>query len=116
MPVGPTARMAVLRLGWCVLWQLGLDFFLRELRGQVDRGDHTVWARDAFAGDIERGAVIGTGARKRQAEGDVHAGMKGVQLQRNQTLVVIQTESSVPFLVSEMEEERIGRDGPLEDS
>ena len=94
--------------------QTWLSLLLRELRGQIDRSDHTVWARDAFAGDIEGGAVIGTGARERQAEGDVHAGMKGVQLQWNQTLIVIQTESGVPFLVSEMEEESIRRDGPLE--
>ena len=91
-----------------------LSLLLRELRGQIDRSDHTVWVRDAFAGDIKGGAVIGTGARKRQAEGDVHTGMKGVQLQRNQALIVIQTESGVPFLVSEMEEESIRRDGPLE--
>ena len=60
--------------------QTCLSLLSRELCRQIDRGDHTVWARDAFAGDIERGAVIGTGARKRQAEGDVHPGMKGVQL------------------------------------
>src|SRR6185312_14487193 len=65
------------------LGQTWLSLLLRELRGQIDRSDHTVWARDAFAGDIEGGAVIGTGARKRQAEGDVYAGMKGVQFQRN---------------------------------
>src|SRR4029077_15884438 len=58
--------------------QTWLSLLLREFRGQIDRSDHTVWARDAFAGDIEGGAMIGTGARKRQAEGDVHAGMKGV--------------------------------------
>src|SRR5438067_4459378 len=94
--------------------QTWLNLLLRELRGQIDRSDHTVWARDAFAGDIEGGAVIGTGARERQAEGDVHCGMKGVQVQRNQALIMIQTESGVPFLVNEMEEESIRRDGPLE--
>src|SRR6266850_1081620 len=106
--------MALLRLGSCVSWATWLSLLLRELRGQFDRGDHTVWACDGFAGDIEGGAVIGTGARKRQAEGDVHAGMKVVKLQRNQALIVIQTERGVQFLVNEMEEESIRRDGPLE--
>src|SRR5207249_3832146 len=89
-------------------------FRFREFGRETNRGNHAIRTGNAFAGDVEGGAVIGTGARKRQAEGDVHAGMKGVQLQRNQALIVIQTESGVPFLVSEMEEESIRRDGPLE--
>src|SRR5438067_2530804 len=111
MPFGPTARMGVLQYFRvvCVLrGQTWLSLFLRELRGQVDRRNHAVGACDAVAGDIEGSAVIGAGAGKGQAESNVHAGMEGVQLQRDQTLIVVKAESSVPFLVSEMEKERVG--------
>src|SRR5207248_10300342 len=110
----PEPRWLCYGLGGVFRGQTRLSLVVGELRRQIDRSEHTGWARDAFAGDIEGGAVIGTGARERQAEGDVGAGMKGVQLQRNQALIMIQTESGVPFLVNEMEEESIRRDGPLE--
>src|SRR5438046_10758810 len=42
--------------------QTWLRLLLRELRGQIDRGEHTVCVRDAFAGEIKAGAVTGTGA------------------------------------------------------
>ena len=44
--------------------QAWLSLFLRQLRGQIDCSDHAIGARDTFAGDIERGAVIGAGAWK----------------------------------------------------
>ena len=106
--VGPTGKTPVPRLDSCVSrGQTWLSVFLREFHGQIDRRNHAVGARDAFTRDIERGAVIGAGARKRKAEGNVYAGMEGMQFQRNQTLVVIHAEGSVPFLVSEVEEERV---------
>ena len=46
-------------------------------------------ARDFFAGNFERRPMIGARARKRQPECDIRCGMKRMQLQRNQTLVVI---------------------------
>ena len=48
-------------------------FRFRERRREIDRGNHAIGIGNALAGDIEGGAVIGTGARKRQAESDVHA-------------------------------------------
>ena len=117
MPIGPRPGWLCrnyLRLVGVFRGQMRLDLFLRELRGQIDCRNHTVGPRDAFSRNIERGSVIGTGAGKGQTEGDVHAGMKGVQLQWNQTLIVIHAESGVPFPVSEMEEESVGRNGPFE--
>src|SRR5438128_2476199 len=106
---------SVFRLARVFRGQKCLTLFLSELRGQIDRRDHAVGARDAFARNIERGAMIGTGARKGQAEGNVYTGMEGVQLQRDQTLIVIHAKGGVPFLVSEMKEERVRGDGTFED-
>ena len=87
---------------------------LREFRGEVNCRDHAVGPRRALARDVEGSSMIGAGPRKRQAECHVHSGMKGVQLQWNQTLIVIHAESGVPFPVSEMKEECVGRDGAVE--
>src|SRR4051794_5911018 len=84
-------------------------FLLRELRGEVNCRDHAVGPCGTLARDVEGGSMIGTGPRKRQAERHVHSGMKGVQLQWNQTLIVIHAESGVPFSASKMEEESVGR-------
>ena len=50
--------MAVLRLGSCVSWANMAKSAFARARRQIDRSDHTVWARDAFAGDIKGGAVV----------------------------------------------------------
>src|SRR2546430_1357978 len=44
---------------------MSIDFFLLDLRSQIDCGDHTVWARDAFALDVQHNAanqVVSVGA------------------------------------------------------
>src|SRR5438128_11066116 len=43
--------------GGCFVGKHDLSFFLRQLHGQIDRGDHAIGARDTFACDIECGAV-----------------------------------------------------------
>ena len=50
--------------------------------GEVDGGDHSVGAGDAFPGDVGRGAVVGGGAHEREAERDVHAVVEREQLGR----------------------------------
>src|SRR5437764_6565868 len=91
--------------------QTWLTLFPRQLCRQIDRRNHTVGASDAFARDVEGGAMIGAGSGKGQAESNVYAGMEGMQFQRDQTLIVVHANCGVPFLVSEMEEERVRRDG-----
>src|SRR6266487_1930904 len=94
--------------------QTWLGLFLREFSGQLDRRNHTVGPRDAFARDIERGAMIGAGARKGQAEGHVHTAVKGMKFKRDQTLIVIHAKGGVPFPVSKMEKKCVRGDGALE--
>ena len=55
--------------------------------------------RDSFSGDLECCSVIGTRAWEWQAECRVHAVMKRIQLQRNQTLIVIHAKHGVEFAV-----------------
>src|SRR5205823_8605873 len=111
-PLAPAARMAVLRFS-CVL-QTWLGLFLREFPSQLDRRNHTVGPRDAFARYIERGAMIGAGARKGQAESHVHTAVKGVKFKRDQTLIVIHAKGGVPFPVSKMEKKCVRGDGAFE--
>ena len=54
-----------------------------------------VGLRDASAGDVEGGAVVGRGAHEGQAEGDVDAVVEGDGLDRDQRLVVIHGERGV---------------------
>src|SRR5205085_1777874 len=86
-----------------------------ELDCEIDRGDHAVGAGDSFAGDFECGAVIGTGARKRQTERYVHAVVECVQLQRDQTLVVIHAEYGIELTVDCAMENGIWRSRPRKD-
>ncbi len=74
-----------------------LDMTFCQLHGEINRGDHAVRAGDSFAGNFKRGAVIGTGARKRKPKRHVHTLVKGVEFQRNQSLVVIHAEYRVEF-------------------
>ena len=52
-------------------------------------------ARDALAGDVERGAVVGRGAHERQAQRDVDAAIEIDRLDRDQRLVVIHAQRRV---------------------
>src|ERR1051326_756099 len=72
-------------------------FWLRKFNRQVDRRDHAVGLRDSFAGDLECGAVIGTRARKWKTKCRVHAAVKGVQLERDEGLIVIHAKHGIEF-------------------
>ena len=71
--------------------------FSGEFYGEIDRGDHAVGARNSFARDLKRGAMIGTRARKRQAKRHIHAFVKCVKFQRDQSLIVIHAEHGIEF-------------------
>ncbi len=62
---------------------------------EVERRQEALRARPAGAGDVVGGAVIGGGAHERQAERQVHAVVEVEQLERNQTLVVVERDDRV---------------------
>ena len=88
----------------------------RQLHREINRGDHAVGTRDSFAGNFKRGAVIGTGARKRKAERHVHAVVKCVKLQRDQSLIVIHAEHRVEFTFNRAMENCVGGNGTVKTS
>src|ERR1700731_4060896 len=93
-----------------VSWAKSLRFFLlREFNGEINRGDHTVGPGESFAGNFESGSVIGAGAREGETERDVHASVKGVEFERDEALIVIHAESSVPALRDEIVKQCVGR-------
>src|SRR2546423_4568493 len=70
-----------------------------EFHREIDRGDHAISPRNVFAGDVEGRSMIGACAREGKTERYVYAFVKGVQLQRNQSLVVINAKHGVPGAV-----------------
>ena len=71
--------------------------FFRQLRREINCGDHAVGSRDTFAGDFKCSAMVRTGAREWQPERYVHAAVKCVQLQRNQSLIVVHAKHRIEF-------------------
>ena len=69
----------------------------RQFHREVDRGDHAVGARDPFSGNFKRSAVIGAGPREGETQRHVHTFVKGMQLQWDQTLIVIHAKHRVEF-------------------
>ena len=68
-----------------------------QLNCKIDRGDHAVGSRHSFAGNFKRSAMIWTGASKWKAQRDIHAFVKGVQLERDQPLIVVHAKNRVEF-------------------
>ena len=66
--------------------------------GEFGGGDHAVGRGYVFAGHVKGGAVVGAGADEREPEGDVHASVEGVELERDEALVVIHANDAVPFM------------------
>src|SRR5579863_82857 len=64
-------------------------------RGIFDCRDHAGGARDATAREVISRAVVGRGANKGQAEGDIHGAIELQRLKRNQALVVIHRDRPV---------------------
>src|SRR4029453_10266979 len=75
---------------------------------EINRGDHAVRTGHSSAGNFKRGAVIRTGARKRKPKRHVHALVKGVEFQRNQSLIVIHAEYRVEFAFNRTMENCVG--------
>jgi hypothetical protein len=86
-----------------------------KLNRERDCRDHAVLPRDAFASNLEGCAVIGAGARKRQTERNVHAAVESVQLQWDQTLIVIHAENGIEFTFSGATKDGVGRKRADED-
>src|SRR6476469_10805266 len=63
-----------------------------EFHREIDRGNHAVGPREVFPCDLESGAVIGARSGKGKPEGDVHAFVKRVEFQRDESLIVIHAE------------------------
>src|SRR3977135_3883002 len=57
-----------------------------KFHGEMNRGYHAFGARDIFPSDCEGGPVIGARAGKGKAEGNIHAFVKRMELQRDQPL------------------------------
>ena len=58
--------------------------------------------------------MVGAGAHKRQAERDVHPLVKGVELERDEPLVVIHAEHAIEFPFGGAKEQRVRRNRPGE--
>jgi hypothetical protein len=86
-------------------------FFSNQLYGEINRRNHAVWTRDSFAGNFERGAVIGTGTGKRKAKCHIHTFVKGVKFQWDQTLIVIHAEHRIEFTFNCTVKNCVGRVG-----
>jgi len=81
--------------------------------GEADGGFHAVGAGNASTGDLEGGAVVGARSHKWEAERDIHAFVKGMELQRDQPLVVIHAKDTIELPLNGAVENGVGREGPL---
>src|SRR5882724_7254547 len=79
-----------------------------EFHREIDRGDHAVGPRNVFAGDVEGRSVIGACAREGKTERHVYAFVKGVELQWNQSLVVIHAKHGVPGAICSVIKNDVG--------
>src|ERR1051325_850286 len=73
------------------------SFFPRQFHREIDRCDHAIGTRDALSGDLKCSAMIRTGAREWQPQSYVHAAVECVQLERDQSLVVVHAKHRVEF-------------------
>src|SRR5678815_3584629 len=75
---------------------------------ELERALHRRRARDAFARDVVRGAVIGRRAHDRQPERDVDRLVEVDELDRDQALVVIHRDERVVAAVTGVAERGVG--------
>ena len=73
-----------------------------------DRSDHTIGPSNTFAGNLKRGAVVGACARERETDRNVHAAVKRVQLERDQSLIVIHAKDGIELAFDSAMEDRVG--------
>ena len=84
---------------------------LRHLHCDLDRFQHTLFARFARAGDIKGGAMINRGANDGQTHADVDAAVKGQQLHGDVALVMVHGDDNVIVAFDGAQEDRVGRLG-----
>ena len=65
--------------------------------GEEDGSFHAVGTGDAATGDVEGCAVVGTRADEWKAERNIHPFVEGMELKRDEALVVIHAKDSVEF-------------------
>src|SRR5205814_7849017 len=80
-----------------------------QLHREINCGDHAVGPRDSFPGYLECSPVIRARARQGEAQRYVHAAVERVQLQRNQSLVVIHAKHRVEFAFNRSVENGVRR-------
>jgi hypothetical protein len=85
-----------------------------EFGGEADGGFHAVRAGDALTSDLEGRAVVGASANEWKAEGDIHPSVKGMELERDQALVVIHAKDAIEFPLHRTVENRVRRERALE--
>src|SRR2546430_13675163 len=105
------ATRLVLLLMPVVIYEKGCLCSRHEFHCQIDRCEHAVGSRDSLAGNFKCCAVIGTGARKWEAQRDVHTFVKGMQLQWDQSLIVIHAKHRVEVALNRAMEHCVGRVG-----
>ena len=82
-----------------------------EAEGVVDGGLQAGRVGLALPGDVERRAVVGTGAHEGQAQRDVDALVQAQVLDRNQALVVVLRHHHVEAALARLHEDRIAGPG-----
>ena len=83
-----------------------------QFHSEIDRCDHAIRLRESLAGNIKRSAVIRAGSRKWESQGDVYAFVKRMQLQWDQSLIVIHTKYRVEFAFNGAMKNRVWRVWP----
>src|SRR6267378_7747875 len=86
-----------------------LRFRDSELHRKIDGGDHAVRSRESFSGNFKRSAVIGAGPREGETQRHVHTFVKGMQLQWDQSLIVIHAKHRIEFAFNRAVKNCVGR-------
>ena len=84
----------------------------RHLGSQPQRRDQAVGPRDPLSGDIERGAVVGRSADKRQPQRHVYRAVEIERLDRDQRLIVVHAQRRVVSAARGGVKHRVGGERP----
>ena len=83
-----------------------------HLGGELEALDEAFWGCISFGGNVKGGAVIGRRSHEGQTECNVHGGVEGNGLDRDQSLIMVHSNGGVVALASTVVEDGIGRMGP----
>src|SRR5256714_14219835 len=84
----------------------------RQVRGQLDGGDHARMLRDAPARDVEGRAVVNRGAYERQAQSDVDRLAEREALDGDHCLGLVTRYHRVELAARRAQEDRVSRGRP----